>query len=198
MVSVRAASWDAATEDSLATRRRLTGSGSNVDDVSGASGLPGDHLSPDEMLDLWQRRWEPLTAEMQRRFLARPELDELTRLPESAVRLALGACRRLSDVLDRAVVLAGAPVSAPRPAPASKSPSRPAPQPAAGSTPQPKQRTKRGRSSRGHVAPILGGTPSGGTGPWMSRPQSWVEPAIGERCSACGAWVPSGASHDCS
>ena len=26
-----------------------------MDDVSGASGLPGDHLSPDEMLDLWQQ-----------------------------------------------------------------------------------------------------------------------------------------------
>ncbi len=70
--------------------------------------------TPAEMLTEWERRWGPLTPDMRERFLARPQLTELSELPRRRVLAEIRRQRGLADVLD---AVAAAEKVDPTPAP---------------------------------------------------------------------------------
>ena len=141
-----------------------------------------------QVLFWWQKYWGRLTKLQAARFQDRLEVHELTQLEGWAVHDAIEQTKKLVDIVPLAKRLhASGPTQPSR----SRAPKRSAPA-------KPSTRPWGMR----HVPPVLGGRTNLGPAPsnsglYMSRPPSHQEPAIGERCSGCGAWVPSGGVHDC-
>ena len=136
-------------------------------------------LTKEEILSKWEKRWHPLTSDKRKEFLRHHIVYDLTRLPADAVLKAMGKTHKMSDVLQFARVFATA---------------RAKPVPAKGSTAIGRGSNTAGAGSRpsGVASGAVGGYYSG-----MVRTPGTGEAAIGERCSACTAWVPSGVAHDC-
>lgn len=152
--------------------------------------------TPSDVLLWWERTWHGLAADQRATFLRRAEIDELCSLPAWAVQSAMLQRSRLVDVLTLAMTLIERDaIQMPAVVPAAAEEGQEADAEA-----EPGGGAARPWGQRG-VPPVLGGggarPPSGGGGAWMSRPMSAMEPAIGERCSLCKAWVPSGVAHDC-
>jgi hypothetical protein len=65
------------------------------------------------VLSCWQQTWEPLPEPLRERFLARPQVDELTSIPDETARMSIRAHAKL-DV----AILHARWLSAGRPSPA--------------------------------------------------------------------------------
>jgi hypothetical protein len=121
-------------------------------------------LSSQLLLAWWEERYGTLTPLLRQRFLARPEIAELLKLPRPDVENAISSSRKLNEILR----LARGDTSPPR---AANSPTYTAPD----GTP--------------------GALASYGSG--LAHNPGAAEAAVGENCQDCGAWVPSGAVHNC-
>lgn len=141
--------------------------------------------TPGQVLSWWQKHHGRLTDFQRQRFLRRSEVASLSQIPAWAVHPSIASNKKLTAILQSAESLhgQGLPQSTKK-----KPPKRVAPAARRGKGPHP-------------VPPVLGGTIGGGQpqggGPFMAKAPGAIEAAIGERCSNCRAWVPSGASHDC-
>jgi hypothetical protein len=56
-------------------------------------------MEPTELLDLWQQVHQQLDTRLQSQFLSRPELAELTALPNAALLAAIGRAKKLDQIL---------------------------------------------------------------------------------------------------
>lgn len=145
------------------------------------------------VLTYWERRHGvELDTAMSQRFMARPEVQELSTMP---TRVVIGAIesKGLIHIIIKARELAAAYTPTEednwRPSAFSASRSR--------STRQgkPKQLFPTTSPATATGAP---GTPgsSASYGSGMARNPGVAEAANGYRCSSCGAWVPDAAAHD--
>ena len=57
------------------------------------------HQNPEHILQLWQRTHQKLSDEMQDRFLARKELDDICRYSVTSVKEAVEKHKKLKDIL---------------------------------------------------------------------------------------------------
>jgi hypothetical protein len=150
-------------------------------------------LSMDEILRTWEFHHGRLSAQLKDQFYNRRELDELILLPRGAVKTAVREQKKLVDILATAKSITAAQQAIPPPPPKRpKSPGRQSTTPKQAKAPQ-RRPTSRGASSLAGPSGTV--SPYGVTG--TVRNPGAAEMAIGERCSNCGAFVPSGAVHDC-
>jgi hypothetical protein len=56
-------------------------------------------LSPQQLLAWWEELYGTLTPQLRQRFLARPEVEELLKLPKPDVENAIGWSRKLEEIL---------------------------------------------------------------------------------------------------
>ncbi len=67
--------------------------------LSGQTRTPQSDFSETDILNWWQSQWGSLSPEMQRRFLARPEVSQLLLFPIELVREAISLGKRLVNIL---------------------------------------------------------------------------------------------------
>jgi hypothetical protein len=53
-----------------------------------------------EMLERWMAGWGSLSPELQSRFLARPELDQLIKYPDARLKLLLAKHKKLQEIVE--------------------------------------------------------------------------------------------------
>jgi hypothetical protein len=198
----------------------ITESESLVDIIPFPEDNPHVAMDPWQVKQMWQAEHGPLTQDLADRFMRRPEVKELATLPPAVVRKAVADSPKLVDIVPRAREL----VRPPEPAPPTKPRRRSArnsltPLPTQRSAPAtaraaPPRRdralgpakddsktnsTKTKRADRPGPEPHHGGPPGSWAtyGSGMVRNPGSSEVALGERCSNCDAFIPTGAAHDC-
>ena len=67
--------------------------------LSGQTRTPQSDFSETDILNWWQSQWGSLNPDMQRRFLARPEVSQLLLFPIELVREAISLGKRLVNIL---------------------------------------------------------------------------------------------------
>ena len=177
-----------------------------------------------DVLDIWEERWGKLSLMHRASFLRRPEVRGLTQHHETRVVNAVAIYRKLVEILDHVnaveAILASEPLHSPRATRRTRSrrsvvcntdgsrltpslrregvstvrPPLSRPSTADGSTLPPLLRSER-------VGALICAEAPGGT---LARHHTGlvhaagnIELAVGERCSVCGAFQPSGSIHDC-
>jgi hypothetical protein len=124
-------------------------------------------MKPKELLKAWERAWGPLSDAQRQSFLKRSEVADLCSLDSAIVMWAIKHNKKLAQILEVA---------------------------------------ERGRSAPRRPSGALRYTarPTGGSGgtqasysSGLARNPGASEMPIGERCSQCDAFVPSGSVHDC-
>ena len=150
--------------------------------------------APSMILIYWERaHGTELDDELSRRFMARPEVQELSKMPTDVVIDAITSHKRLADAIVAARKLAEAytPTKEDEWRPTYR-PTQKAPPTLRGIKPQLFPNSPGGITG----AP---GTPgaSASYGSGLAHNPGVAEAAIGERCSSCDAWVPDGVYHDC-
>ena len=124
-------------------------------------------MTPKALLRIWEQEWGPLSAAQQQSFLQRTEVATLCSFDSIAVVQAVKAHRNLADIVETAKRTSSA---------------------------MPNQTDL--TSSKAQPTGGIGGTQAS-YGSGLAHNPGASEMPIGERCSHCDAFVPSGAVHDC-
>ena len=183
----------------------------------------GECPKPEEILDWWVRSHQTLDDDQRASFLRKSEITELSALPSWAVQSAVRLHKKLSIIKVEAKKMSNlGPTGGSSPTPLTdaewRTPLTSMPGPSAKQSPQEEAAFKDWlrRKQRQESSPAPGGEGEGDTTGGSSMPggsgtpgtratyQSGLannpgapEPAIGDRCSSCSAFIPSGSLHEC-
>lgn len=163
-----------------------------------ATGNPQDRCpTPGQILAWWEHRWGPLPKHIQLKFIRKAEVVELTTLPTWIVEDSLATYEKLGDAL----LCARALQNGRRPSTTLQGDSRASKvRPSYNRSEEPTSSSAGSTTSRGPSSSWAPDSIPGGQSSYHSgtvRVAGAGEIAIGEKCSACDAWVASGVSHDC-